>query len=333
MLSFKKDKGADLKKTIKFILSILAIVVAFIFLVILYINITYPNVSLKSDFKADITTESLKRGEYLVNSVSACFHCHSTVDFSKFSGKIIQSSIGKGGRFFSEESGFPGMFYTSNITPHNLKNWTDSEIYRAISSGVNKNGNALFPLMPYESYKYLTIDDAKAIVGYLRTITPIEVEYPKSDFSFPFSVILKTIPSEPCPTDKDSLTTEVEFGEYLVNIGGCHGCHTPTEGGSINENMILAGGFKIPMETGGTCISANITPDNETGIGSWTKEKFIQRFKSFQNIDSLNVLPGQFNTEMPWSIYANMTETDLGSIYEYLRTIKPVKNYVNKFVP
>ncbi len=99
------------------------------------------------------------------------------------------------------------------------------------------------------------------------------------------------------------------------------------------EGMDFAGGFEIPMETGGICRSANITPDVETGIGSWTKDMFIKRFKFYENNDSLFVNHGDSNSEMPWSVYARMTEEDLGSIYDYLRTVKPVKNRITKFTP
>ena len=87
------------------------------------------------------------------------------------------------------------------------------------------------------------------------------------------------------------------------------------------------------METGGACRAANITPDLETGIGSWSKDMFIKRFKFYENNDSLDVKHGEINSEMPWSIYSRMTEEDLGSIYDYLRTVNPVKNKVSHFVP
>jgi hypothetical protein len=79
--------------------------------------------------------------------------------------------------------------------------------------------------------------------------------------------------------------------------------------------------------------SANITPDNETGIGTWSKDMFIQRFKQFspavykpQQIGANGV-----NTTMPWLMYAGMTESDLGAIYAYLRTIQPIKYKVERF--
>ena len=320
-----------MKKTFKYIGLVIFAILIIVFIAVIYINTSLPNIELRENFKAELTPENIERGKYLANSVTACFHCHSTVDFTKFSGKIVTEAKGKGGRYYPEEGGFPGTFYSSNITPHNLGNWSDAQIYRALTSGVNKDGEPLFPLMPYSHYKYLTEKDAESIIAYLRTLQPIEADYAKSEFSFPFSLILRTIPSEPEPTVNLDENNNIQYGKYLVDIAGCESCHTPSDKGTPIEGMEFAGGFEIPMETGGTCKAANITPDKETGIGSWSKSQFIQRFKFYENNDSLNVSHGDFNSEMPWRVYATMTEEDLGSIYDYLRRVKPVKNHINKF--
>jgi len=318
-------------KLFKYFVIFVGVLILFLFSVITYIYSALPDIELKENFEVELTDENIKRGEYLANSVTACFHCHSSVDFSKFSGKLVDGTLGRGGRFYTEEGGFPGNFYASNITPHNLEDWTDAEIYRSITSGITKNGEPLFPLMPYYSYKYLTDDDSKAIISYLRTLEPIKSEYAKSEFTFPFSLILRTIPDNPEPMNNLDRENRIEYGKYLATIAGCESCHTPSEGGQKVEGMDFAGGFEIPMETGGRCKAANITQDAETGIGSWSKEKFIARFKYYENNDSLNVKNGEFNSEMPWRIYAGMIDDDLGAIYDYLKTVKPIKNYVNKF--
>ncbi|HMT12753.1 MAG TPA: cytochrome C, partial [Ignavibacteria bacterium] len=69
------------------------------------------------------------------------------------------------------------------------------------------------------------------------------------------------------------------------------------------------------------------------GLGLWTKEQFIKRFKQCSDPAYSNTpyKPGDFQTIMPWTIYAGLTEEDLGAIYEYLRTIPAVKNQVEKF--
>lgn len=98
--------------------------------------------------------------------------------------------------------------------------------------------------------------------------------------------------------------------------------------------MDYAGGDEIKLPFG-TIRGANLTSDAETGLGAWTKEQFIQRFKSMatDQVKNMEVQPGGFNTVMPWTMYGGMTEEDLGAIYEYLQSLKPVKNMVVKFTP
>ena len=162
-----------MKKTFKYIGLGISLILLLILAAIIYLNSALPNIELRENYKAELSPKNIERGKYLANSVTSCFHCHSNVNFEKFSGEIVAGTIGKGGRVQSEEMGFPGNFYSSNITPHNLGNWTDAEIYRSLTSGVNKEGEPLFPLMPYSHYKYLTEEDAESIIAYLRTLQPI----------------------------------------------------------------------------------------------------------------------------------------------------------------
>jgi hypothetical protein len=96
--------------------------------------------------------------------------------------------------------------------------------------------------------------------------------------------------------------------------------------------MDFAGGFEF-LETGYRTRSANITPDANTGIGSWTEQQFIDKFKAFETPS--NSVLGEHeraqNTVMPITAYAGMTREDLSAIYAYLRTVPPVTNRVEKF--
>jgi hypothetical protein len=98
--------------------------------------------------------------------------------------------------------------------------------------------------------------------------------------------------------------------------------------------MAFAGGFLFGLPAG-ALRSNNITPDEETGIGSWTREQFITRFKSMDPVTHPPkvVAPQEFNTVMPWTMYAGMTEEDLGSLYDFLRTVPKVKNAVQVWTP
>lgn len=260
--------------------------------------------------------------------------CHSVRDWSKFSGPITPGTYGSGGDVFDEKMGFPGTFYAKNITPHNLENWTDGELYRVITTGVTKDGQPLFPVMPYPAYGKMDPDDVASIIAYIRTLEPIATETPDSKANFPMNFIMRTVPQPAEPMERPSPRDTLAYGKYLTTIAACADCHTPQLQGAPVEGLYMAGGFEFEMP-GGTVRSANLTPHKRTGIGSWSKEQFVNRFKQHDvPADSLlDVAPNQFNTPMPWNMYAGMKHEDLEAIYLYLQSIEPVENLVTRFVP
>jgi mono/diheme cytochrome c family protein len=155
---------------------------------------------------------------------------------------------------------------------------------------------------------------------------------PESTLHFPLNLIVRTIPAPANPQPVPPLSDTLAYGEYLVTIASCADCHTPSKEGKPVPGMDFAGGaeFNLPF---GLVRSANITPDEETGIGSWDRQEFLDRFKEYADSAASHrpVKQGNFNTIMPWLVYAGMTEDDLGAIYAYLRTQKPVENRVITF--
>jgi hypothetical protein len=97
--------------------------------------------------------------------------------------------------------------------------------------------------------------------------------------------------------------------------------------------MDFAGGMEFKFPNGATARSANITPEENTGIGAWERAYFVGRFKEYADSTTshIRMSPNEANTVMPWSMYAGMTEEDLNAIYSYLRTAKPIENEVEKF--
>ena len=85
----------------------------------------------------------MKRGEYLANHVNLCIDCHSKRDHSYWSAPLIPGTLGQGGEAFTQDMGFPGQFYARNISPSHLSNWTDGEIFRTITVGVDKSNEAV----------------------------------------------------------------------------------------------------------------------------------------------------------------------------------------------
>jgi hypothetical protein len=137
--------------------------------------------------------------------------------------------------------------------------------------------------------------------------------------------------------------TSVERGRQLVHMGGCNDCHTPKlptgqpdmsrelsghpEGGPIQEDMenaittnMMLTAWRGPW---GLTLTRNITPDKETGIGSWSLADFKKTIRTGVNPKAEVLYP-----PMPIPEYQNMPDEDLEAIYNYLRTVKPVRNNV-----
>lgn len=300
---------------------------------IIYLQSAFPKVSNAQIMTVKSTPEIVARGKYLAENVAMCIDCHSTRNWDLYSGPIIPGTQGKGGELFDKNIGLPGTIYSKNITPFNLSTWTDGEIYRTITCGVNKDGEALFPLMPYKAYASMDPEDVKSIIAYLRTLSPINYTAPKHDLDFPMNLIVNTIPSDATPMKRPSSTDTLAYGKYMVKIAACADCHTPAVKGKQIEGMDFAGGFEFGLPKGGKVRSTNITPDLETGIGKLTLQDFINRFKNFATEEAkhMKVNPGEFNTIMPMTQYAGLTTEDLTAMYKFLRTVKPVRNHVERF--
>ena len=326
-----------MKKFFKVVGMIAGIVVLLIIGFLIYFNASFPKAEKVKDIKVAVTPARIARGEYLANNVVACMHCHSERDWTKYAGPTIQGTYGKGGQKFDEkeDADIPGVVYAKNITPSGIGDWTDGELIRAITTGVSKDGTALFPLMPYMDFNHLSKEDLYSIVAYIRSLKPIENKVPDRHLNFPMNLIVKTLPLHTYnPAPQPDTSNALSYGKYLVTIAGCGGCHTQMVKGEPVKGMEFAGNmaFNLPW---GTVRSANITPDNETGIGKWSENQFISFFKTFDsdNAKNIPVNPHEFNTIMPITSFAGMTKTDLGAIYTYLRTVNPVHNKVVKFTP
>lgn len=313
---------------------VLAVILVFILAVVIgagYLKLVLPNVGKAPELVIDSTPARIKHGEYLANHVTACMDCHSSRNWSLYSGPISPGTLGKGGEYFGPEMGFPGKFYSRNITPANLGNWTDGEIFRAITTGVDKDGKTLFPVMPYLYYGKMDKEDIYDIIAYIRSIPSVENKTPVSKVDFPMNFVLNTIPMKASFVEKPAESDSLKYGAYLTNAAACMECHTQVDKGQIIPNLAYSGGREFVMP-GGTVRSANITPDLETGIGEWTGENFIRRFKLYSDEARLaKVSASQFNTIMPWAMYAGMDSTDLKAIYVYLKSLKPIKNEVIHF--
>jgi hypothetical protein len=318
----------------KILIGLVAVVVIggggffYYFTVVLPRDIPVPDITVSSD------PEVIERGRYLAMHVAVCMDCHSTRNWDYYSGPIVPGTLGRGGERFDEESGLPGVILSKNITPYNLGDWSDGELFRGITGGLQKNGDALFPLMPYDAYRTMDEDDLLAIMAYIRTLEPIENDIPKHQLNFPLSLIVNSIPRE-AELRRIDRSDALAYGEYVATLAGCTWCHTPLNASQqVDTDRLLAGGHEFVM--GEYVVRAsNISSDKDTGIGSWTLEKFIAGFRRYQSAEGrmIPMAEGGYNTLMPWTMYANMTDEDLDAIFTFLQASEPMTNSVQKYAP
>ena len=322
-----------MKKLLKVICGLFVLIAVAIGGLLFYVTRFLPNIPAQADLKVAVTPERVERGKYLAHSVAVCMDCHSTRDWGTFSAPLKPGTLGIGGELFDQKMNFPGSFISPNITPHGLKEWSDGELYRAITSGVSKDGHPLFPIMPYPAYGKMATEDIYSIIAYLRSLPAIQSSPAPSKADPPVNVIMHLMPQPAQPVALPNKSGVVAYGGYLANAAGCTECHTKMEKGTP-VGKPYAGGFEFAMPAG-VLRSPNITPHPTTGIGAWTKQMFIDRFKAYApdrfKATPVDMMKGEMQTVMPWTMYATMTEEDLGAIYEFLKTLPAEENGVERW--
>ncbi len=321
------------KKALRILVYVIGSILLVVVVLLSYVKAMLPNVGEAPEMTVELTPERLERGQYLANHVMVCMDCHSERDYSLFTAPMVPNTEGMGGEVFDQNMGFPGRYVSPNITPVKLKSWTDGEIFRAITSGVSKDGRALFPVMPHPYYGQLDEEDINSVIAYIRSLKPIEHEPEASISDFPMNFILNTIPKKPKLSPMPPKSDLAGYGKYLVTAAACNDCHTKQEKGKFIGDA-FAGGMEFKFPDGSVLRSANITP-HESGIGLWSEEQFIQRFKAYSKsrYTPHQIAPGEFQTIMPWTFYAEMETEDLQAIYAYLKTLEPAANNVALFTP
>lgn len=125
----------------------------------------------------------------------------------------------------------------------------------------------------------------------------------------------------PATTGSEVEDAKLKIGRYLVSIGPCSLCHTPTSGKFILKGAArLSGGIRVSLNHFGTIYTGNLTSDLETGLGRWSDREIRRALKSGIKKDGSMM---HFQA-MPWSIFSNITEADTEAMIAYLRTLPPV---------
>lgn len=322
-----------MKSVLKVLGAMLLLLVAVVGSWVAYISATWDkdySAVEKPPLKASTDPEVIRRGEYLVHSVSHCSICHAPLEVT-MKRQVGEHPAMPGG--FEWKMGPLGTLYSRNITPDpetGIGKWTDEELARAIRWGVGPDGKALvFMSMSVPDF---ADEDLVAVISYLRSTAPVVQKNKPHAPGF----ILKWMATKAGPDFRKRNLKPLKYvaaaeapsvarGDYLAHgPGWCVACHT----GFDMLDMTITGpefaGNDEPepdhedeqMEF----VIPNLTPDPDTGhIASWSEAQFVQRFRAGRVIKS---------SKMPWEAYREMTDADLRSIYQYLRTVPPAKKLI-----
>lgn len=247
---------------------------------------------------------SVARGEHLARAVTDCMLCHG----DDLGGKVYA------------DMGPMGLMAGPNLTRGRGGvggSRSDADWVRAIRHGVRQDSTSLI-LMPSEVFAYLSVQDLGAIIAYLKQLPAVDREPPLSHFrplgrallaagKLNILVAPKT-PDVPLLAEVPRESTK-EYGQYLANISGCHGCH----GFGLSGGKV-AGPPGLPP-------ASNLTP---TGMSSWTEADFARLMRQGKRPDGTVI-----NEFMPWRVFANMTDDEVHAIWLYLQSVPP-KPFGNK---
>jgi len=265
--------------------------------------------------------EAVARGEYLFRATGGC-GCHT--DYAGGGEPLA------GGRAIKTPF---GAFYSTNITPHpdtGLGRWSEADFIRAMREGKGPDGMRYFPVFPYTSFTAMSDGDLKYLWAYLRSVPPVALANRPHEAWPPFGwriglpfwqgLYLQSGPLAPRPERSPAWNR----GAYLTRaLGHCAECHTPRGwlGGPVKD-MHLAGAVDGPEGE----PASNLTPDRDTGLGSWSEADLVWYFEMGlrpDGDDSQGLM-----AEMIEHGFQHLAEEDRRAIAVYLASLPPLRNEV-----
>ena len=286
--------------------------------------IVIATLSLLGSFSAVAAQEDqqtlIKQGEYLARA-GDCVACHTAKDGKPFAGGLpMETPI--------------GMIYSTNITPDKsgIGAYSFDDFDKAVRHGIAKNGDTLYPAMPYPSYARVTETDMQALYAYfMNGVKPVAQENKAVDIPWPLSMrwplAMWRWTFAPAVADFTPVTGQdpvVSRGAYLVEgLGHCGACHTP-RALTMQEKALSAGDSSAflsgsaPLEG---WIAKNLRGDHKDGLGSWNEEQLVQFLKTGRS-DRSAVFGGMSDVIVHSMQY--MSEADLTAIARYLKSLPAV---------
>ena len=255
------------------------------------------------------------RGEYLARAAD-CVACHT----------------GPSGRAFA--GGYPirsaaGTIHSTNITPDQetgIGGYTDAQFIAAMRDGIRRDGQRLYPAMPFATYAQMTDADILAIKAYLLTLPAVRAPAQANDLRFPFdrrpliAVWSAFFNREGRFRPNRDQSPEWNRGAYLAEaMAHCGECHTPR-----NPLFGLNNRAKYAGAVNGGWRAHNITGDKASGVGGWTADALAQ-YLATGYAAGHGVAAGSMGAAVDEAL-TYLDPSDIRALVTYLRTVPAVGN-------
>jgi cytochrome c553 len=242
------------------------------------------------DIPSDIA--AIQHGQHLAGAVALCVQCHGPtlgggVVFDNASARVVAPNITRGGA---------------------TANFRDADFVRAIRYGVDPSGRQLWS-MPTDDYNHLSDADLAALIAYLKSLPPTTASLPANQIHPLGRVLFVTgvldlLPAEDVDRSASrpaavGVDVTPAYGQYLAAIAGCARCHGPgLSGGNVR----------------GARPAPNLTATGR--LGNWSEADFVRAMRTGRRPDGSAI-----DTSMPWPYYAQMSDLELGALWEFLGVI------------
>jgi mono/diheme cytochrome c family protein len=275
------------------------------------------------DLRVQATPERVARGRKLAQVL--CVGCHVDPTTGRLTGHHMVDVPAKF-----------GAVYSTNITAHPTKGigaWTDGEIAYLLRTGVARDGRYVPPWMT--KLPHLSDDDLQSIIAFLRSddplVAPADVDPPGvSQPSFLTKLLcrlaFKKLPYPVRPVAPPPAGDKLALGRYVITALDCYGCHsadfqTMNIAQPERSGGYLGGGNVLIDLRGRPIRTANITPDEETGIGRWSEADLDRAVRH-------GFRPDGTPLRFPMAPMPQLSEEEVGALYAYLQTVPKIRNPV-----
>ncbi len=267
----------------------------------------------------DSGAAQIQRGEYLARA-GDCVACHTKAGGQPFAGGLSMATP-------------IGNIYSTNITPDKqtgIGDYSYDDFQKAVRHGVAKNGDTLYPAMPYPSYAVVSDEDMQALYAYfMHGVQPVSQANQDSDIPWPLSMrwplaiwrgmFAPDVKAFQPIKGQDAVLAR---GQYLVEgLGHCGACHTPRsltmQEKALNdsEGSDYLSGSSAPID-GWT--ASNLRGDNRDGLGRWSEDDLVQFLRTGRN-DRTAVFGGM--TDVVEHSLQHLSPEDATAIARYLKSL------------